>query len=327
MTGKNCWTTSAKFIKRTEKSEQPFALLETETIRKIYQDAPVGSIIAALDPAFHAFNSARKRNLTLHPQVRESLEILKAANIRLIAHTESKLYGVVDRLSRLNLFPYFTKVYCRERSLSSHPMPRSGVEWLDQFPMDKIIELSHHQKKPNPAVLLEICSNEGIGPELAAYVGDSVARDVLMAKRANVFAIWAAYGAQHPPVMYGDLVRSLSLDGRRNCSGRNFEGTGEKYQTRLYSPKFLCGGCSCSGYQEHGKGTSAFSHLINGSPISASASNKEKQGIDGALHRHQHEPSRRAGRRLLQQTRDVRASPSRWPRSPSHGKCSRRFCS
>ena len=188
-------------------SEQPFALLETETIKKKYQDAPVSSIIAALDPAFHAFNSARKTNLKLHPQVRESLEILKAADIRLIAHTESKLYGVVDRLNRLDLFPYFAKVYCRRRSLSPHPMPRSGVEWLDQFPMGKIIELSHHQTKPNPSVLLEICSNEGIAPELAAYVGDSVARDVLMAKRANVFAIWAAYGAQHPPLMYSELVR------------------------------------------------------------------------------------------------------------------------
>jgi phosphoglycolate phosphatase len=160
-----------------------------------------------LDPAFHAFNSARKKNLKLYPQVRESLETLKAADIKLVAHTESKLYGVVDRLNRLDLFPYFTRVYCRERALSPHPTRRGGMEWLDQFPMQKIIELSHHQTKPNPTVLLEICSKEGISPELAAYVGDSVARDVLMAKRANVFAIWAAYGAQHPQGMYSDLVR------------------------------------------------------------------------------------------------------------------------
>lgn len=43
-------------------SEQPFALLETETIKRNYRDVPVSSIVAALDPAFHAFNSARKRN-------------------------------------------------------------------------------------------------------------------------------------------------------------------------------------------------------------------------------------------------------------------------
>jgi len=38
-------------------------------------------------------------------------------------------------------------------------------------------------------------------------VGDSVARDVLMAKQADVFAIWAAYGAQHDRRVYDDLVR------------------------------------------------------------------------------------------------------------------------
>ena len=160
-------------------SEQPFALLETETVKKIYRNAPVSSIIDALDPAFHAFNLSRKNNLKLHPYVRETLETLKAAKIRLIAHTEAKLYGVVDRLNRLDLFPYFNRVYCRERSLSPHPRPRSGVEWLDQFPMDKIIELSRHQTKPNPDVLLEICLNEGCVPERSAYVGDSIARDVM----------------------------------------------------------------------------------------------------------------------------------------------------
>jgi phosphoglycolate phosphatase len=38
-------------------------------------------------------------------------------------------------------------------------------------------------------------------------VGDSVARDVLMAKRAGVFAIWAAYGADHGVAEYAALVR------------------------------------------------------------------------------------------------------------------------
>jgi phosphoglycolate phosphatase len=163
--------------------------------------------MVTLDPAFHAFNSARKNNLKLHSYVRETLEKLQASNVRLIAHTESKLYGVVDRLNRLDLFRYFSKVYCRERSLTVHPKPERGSEWLERVPADKIVELSQHQAKPNPSVLLEICTGEGIAPERAAYVGDSIARDILMAKRANVFAIWAAYGAQHDPTMYSNLVQ------------------------------------------------------------------------------------------------------------------------
>jgi FMN phosphatase YigB (HAD superfamily) len=54
---------------------------------------------------------------------------------------------------------------------------------------------------------MTLCSTEGISPGDAAYVGDSIARDMLMAKRAGVFAIWAAYGAQHDPKIYADLVR------------------------------------------------------------------------------------------------------------------------
>jgi phosphoglycolate phosphatase len=188
-------------------SEQPYALLETDTIKTLFRHVSKTSMNATLDPAFHAFNSARKRHLKLHPKVRETLEALRASDVRLIAHTESQLYGVADRLTRLDLFRYFSKVYCRERSLSSHPKPASGSEWLERVPMDKIVELSHHQTKPNPTVLLEICASEGFTAEQAAYVGDSIARDILMAKRARVFSIWAAYGAQHDPTMYNDLVR------------------------------------------------------------------------------------------------------------------------
>ena len=188
-------------------SEEPFALLETNTIKKLYRDSLPQVILKTLDPAFHAFNSSRKKNLKLHTNVRETLVLLKASGIKIVAHTESKLYGVVDRCNRLDLFPYFSKIYCRERSHSPHPIPKVGLEWLERFPTDKLVELSHHQAKPDPTVLLEICAREGVAPENASYVGDSIARDILMAKRANVFAIWAAYGAQHDPKLYEKLVR------------------------------------------------------------------------------------------------------------------------
>jgi hypothetical protein len=60
---------------------------------------------------------------------------------------------------------------------------------------------------PRPEVLAELCAAERISVEDTAYVGHSVARDVLMAKRAGVFAIWAAYGAKHDNGSYAALVR------------------------------------------------------------------------------------------------------------------------
>jgi FMN phosphatase YigB (HAD superfamily) len=48
-------------------AEHPFALLETETIRNLYKNTSTQDILKALDPAFYAFNSARKHNLHLQP--------------------------------------------------------------------------------------------------------------------------------------------------------------------------------------------------------------------------------------------------------------------
>lgn len=188
-------------------SEQPFALLETDTIRNFFAHSSLEDAIEALDPAFHAFNSARKRNLKLHLGVKETLEELTRAGVLLIAHTDSQIFGAADRLNRLDLFRYFSKIYCRQRSFPSHPGLGDGEAWLSQFPMEKITELSHHQIKPNPDVLLEICCTENLYVSDVAYVGDSMARDILMAKHASVFSIWAAYGARHDPAMYEALVR------------------------------------------------------------------------------------------------------------------------
>jgi phosphoglycolate phosphatase len=186
-------------------AEHPFALLETETIAKRFRTEPLHAL-KDLDPAFHAFNSERKRHLKLHEGVLETLSALKAEGVQLVAHTESKLFGVVDRLTRFDLFQYFHHVYCRERSETPHPK-RDPNAWLTRVPPNVIVELSGHQAKPDPAVLLEICAREGFAANETAYVGDSVARDILMAKKASVFAIWAAYGAQHDPIQYEKLVR------------------------------------------------------------------------------------------------------------------------
>ncbi len=188
-------------------SEHPFSLLETETIVNHFRHLDRGEIYENLDPAFHAFNSVRKRELSLHETVRETLETLVENDIVLVAHTDSKLFGTVDRIRRLGLTSYFSKIYCRERVNSTHPNSSAGSNWLDDFPLEKVIELSRHQMKPDPSVLLEICEREGFQTTDCAYVGDSIARDILMAKRAGAYAIWAAYGAHHDEDEYARLVR------------------------------------------------------------------------------------------------------------------------
>tara|TARA_R110000851_G_scaffold35348_1_gene93038 strand:+ start:382 stop:1239 length:858 start_codon:yes stop_codon:yes gene_type:complete len=188
-------------------SEHPFALLEANVVKSCYPDKNRRELAQIFDPAFHAFNSERKRRLQLYPGVRSGLDQLSASGVKLVAHTEGKLFSVLDRLRRLELLEYFSKVYCRERSNSSHVRPEVGRRWLSDFPMERVTELSHHQRKPSSDVLEEICQKESIGPGDTVYIGDSIARDMMMAKAVGVLAVWAKYGTNNARDDYAALVR------------------------------------------------------------------------------------------------------------------------
>ena len=146
-----------KIHQKPHHSEQPFALLETQVARKRLKGMSLTEMANVLDPAFHAFNSMRKKTLKLSPGVLPALRALEQTGVILVAHTESKLYGAFDRLQRLEILHYFRKVYCRERPLSVHPDQEASIAWFERIPMRMVRELAHHQMKPDPDVLLEIC--------------------------------------------------------------------------------------------------------------------------------------------------------------------------
>lgn len=187
--------------------EHPFALLETNTVRDTYVGRSRKEIADELDPAFKAFNVSRKRTLRVYPGVHESLRELKRAGIEVVAHTESNLFAAVDRLTRLELTDFFKRIYCGARADSAHPDPQARSRWHERFVLDKFIEFSKDQRKPSVRVLLEICKREGILASDTAYVGDSITRDMTMAKQAGVFSIWAKYGTNHNEKDFARLVR------------------------------------------------------------------------------------------------------------------------
>ena len=187
--------------------EHPFALLETTLVREKFPGKDLKAAKKYFDGAFHAFNSMRKKKLKTFPQVYETLDILMKNNVSLVAHTDAKFYAVVDRLDRLDLTKYFQKVFCRERADSSHPDGLSNEQWLEGFPAEKISELSHRQRKPDPSVLLEICAMMEADASQTAYIGDSIAHDIKMAKDAGVFSIFAAYGTERDESHWAKLVR------------------------------------------------------------------------------------------------------------------------
>jgi len=188
-------------------TEHPFSLLELESVQKKFGHLPRAELAKEFDSAFLVFNRSRKRTLNCYSGVRDTLSQLKKQGVPLIAYTDSNVIAVVDRLKRLELADYFSAVYCKELSATEHPAGISLEQWAEDFPLEQVVELSAEDKKPNPAILRRICTDFETQPERAAYVGDSLSRDIYMAKLAGVTSIWAKYGTQHPEGFYDKLVR------------------------------------------------------------------------------------------------------------------------
>ena len=66
----------------------------------------------------------------------------------------------------------------------------------DEFYELQVTQVRHTPaaSKPNPKLLLDIIREVGGQPQNSAYVGDSLFKDVAMARDANVFDVHAAYG-------------------------------------------------------------------------------------------------------------------------------------
>lgn len=196
-----------KVHQQHHETEYPFALLETTSIQSKFPNLNRKELYVELAPIFAEFNVKRRETLHVYETVPETLQKIINEGIHVVAHTEANLFATIDRLDRLNLTKFFEKIYCRERVKTSHPNLSPKNERYKNFPFDRVVELTHHPRKPDTTVLLDLCSSMNIPLENVAYVGDSMARDMLMARNAGVMSIFAAYGANHEKELYDKLVR------------------------------------------------------------------------------------------------------------------------
>jgi len=184
--------------------EHPYSLAEASCIRLARRGLTDEEFTARIDRAFHAFNRVRKANLRLFPGTLEALDELRNNGIKLIAYTDSRYHAAVWRIDRLGLTEKFTRVYCRRRGTALDP--RSREQRAPEIIRDVIRELPPEDMKPNPKVLRDIMSHENILANETAYIGDSIAKDIVMAQDAGVFAIWAKFGTVVSAEMYERLV-------------------------------------------------------------------------------------------------------------------------
>lgn len=175
--------------------EYPYATLKLPSVKKEYCNLSKEETIARLDPALHKFNSVRKKLLKLFPGVKETLEFLIENDILIVGYTESAEENGFYRLKKLGIDGYFKDVFVSD-SLYEKP------DFIPSSPKTHIIT----GKKPNPELIRQICNNEGIPLENTLYIGDSLTKDMLMAKKVGVFSVWCKITQNDDNSLYNQLV-------------------------------------------------------------------------------------------------------------------------
>jgi FMN phosphatase YigB (HAD superfamily) len=186
-------------------SEHPFALLDAACVVAAFPNADVQARKDALQPAFAAFNDARRRSLRLYEGVAATISRLRAAGVPVVAYTDARLHNASYRVAMLGLVPLLARLYAPAHTVEPVRLGASP-QYVQDIPADFIRMLPAEDRKPNPRALLDIVGDFGIPPNEALYVGDSLVRDVYMARRAGVHAAWARYGTQYDRSLWDALV-------------------------------------------------------------------------------------------------------------------------
>jgi len=186
-------------------SEHPFAIFELPSVQHAFPGASRQDLLHELESAITAFRKAREKHLALYAGVATTLASLRDKGVIIVAHTEAVAVHAYYRLLRLDIVDCYRRIYALDGNLEPHPNPARAVELTPPLGLIRVIPRS--ERKPNPELLRDICRRESVEVEDAFYVGDSLTRDVSMAKTAGVTAIWAKYGTRYDANLWDSLVR------------------------------------------------------------------------------------------------------------------------
>jgi phosphoglycolate phosphatase-like HAD superfamily hydrolase len=185
-------------------SEQPFAILELPSIARRFPGVSRQELLATLSEPLRAFDATRDRTLRLYDGVQSTLDEFHRRGVRIIGHTEAIGVNAYSRLRRLGLLQYFTRLYVLEGHLLPHPDPSREPD--DLLRSELLRQVPRAERKPNPELLGDICRREGVPINATWYVGDSLTRDMAMAKDAGAVAVWARYGTHYDASLWNTLV-------------------------------------------------------------------------------------------------------------------------
>lgn len=188
-------------------AEYAFALQELEVLPG---DTPrtfekVQSEYGSAIEAFHETAS-----LELYDGVDETLSTLADSDITLVAYTDAFFTYASSRLRDLGIEEHFDGLVAPQDHKIPAGTTAEDVKNYHDFTYDPDIEYTQQPEsdelKPQPGGLNMILSDWGVSPKNVIYVGDSLYKDVVMAKRAGVIDVYAEYGGNQDPELIDTLV-------------------------------------------------------------------------------------------------------------------------
>jgi len=179
-----------------ESNEYPFAIQESEIFRPYEADFDSFNALV-VDPARRAFQAARERTLRPYHGVRESLEEIRARGLVLVGLSDAPRNAAELRLKWLKLDGHFDALY----TLPGYPVPENVDPEIKRRQAAghyrsraQVVELPPDAEKPSPKGLRRILDDLGLSGAEVLYVGDSVKKDMPVARACGALGVWAEYG-------------------------------------------------------------------------------------------------------------------------------------
>lgn len=184
-----------------ESNEYPFALQESSLFAEFPEFGSFDKLV--IEPARAAFSEARRKYLRPYKHVTETLTALKERRVPVVALTDAPRNPVEQRARRLGFDALLTSMYTMPGF--TFPAGPDGAALVAPDILQKqekgayraacpVVELPRDHEKPNPAGLKKILSTYGMRPEEVLVVGDSVKKDIAVARELGCHDAWAEYG-------------------------------------------------------------------------------------------------------------------------------------
>jgi FMN phosphatase YigB (HAD superfamily) len=186
---------------RYESNEYPFALQESS----IYAEFPEFSSFDQLviEPARAAFSGARKKYLVPYQGVTNTLRELQRRQLPVVALTDAPRNPAEYRAKKMEFDLYLRALY----TLPGFDFPASpdgemrvakDIVRKDEEGLYRaacpVVELPRDHEKPDSRGLLRICEQFGVSPRETLVVGDSLRKDIAVARQVGATDCWAEYG-------------------------------------------------------------------------------------------------------------------------------------